>query len=281
MSFNGSGTFSINTSGQPVVTGTTISASVFNALTADLATGLSTCMLKDGTQTATAGIGFYAGTVSLPGIYFGTDTGTGFYRIGLNNVGFAVSGTKLLDLGTTVVAVTGSVTATTTISATTGMAVGGATPGAGGLAFPATQVAVANANTLDDYEEGTWTPALVCGTSGTITIASPTNAMTYTKIGRMVTVSGLFSTNAISSPVGALTLSGLPFAQGTGDTFRGGGSFYMSGGATTVTAMIWAGKSAATNINLYTRLTTGQLSSDASDVTNATDFFFNFSYFTD
>lgn len=55
MSFS-SGTFTINTSGQPVVTGTTISSTVFNALTADLATGLTTCLLKDGTQTVTANI---------------------------------------------------------------------------------------------------------------------------------------------------------------------------------------------------------------------------------
>ena len=51
-----SGTFSINSSGQPVVTGTVISSTAFNALTADLATGLSTCVLKDGTQTITANI---------------------------------------------------------------------------------------------------------------------------------------------------------------------------------------------------------------------------------
>ena len=55
MSFS-SGTFSINSSGQPVVTGTVISSTAFNALTADLATGLSTCVLKDGTQTLTANI---------------------------------------------------------------------------------------------------------------------------------------------------------------------------------------------------------------------------------
>src|SRR3990167_1550372 len=55
MSFSG-GVFSINSTGQPVVTGTTISSSVFNALTADLATGLSTTMLKDGTQIMTANV---------------------------------------------------------------------------------------------------------------------------------------------------------------------------------------------------------------------------------
>ena len=44
MSFNGSGTFVINSAGQPVVANTVISATTFNALTADLANGLSTCI---------------------------------------------------------------------------------------------------------------------------------------------------------------------------------------------------------------------------------------------
>lgn len=56
MSFNGSGTFQINTAGQPVVTGTVISSTAFNALTADLATGLSTCITKDGQTTPSANI---------------------------------------------------------------------------------------------------------------------------------------------------------------------------------------------------------------------------------
>jgi hypothetical protein len=58
MSFSGAGVFNINSSGQPVVAGTTISSSTFNALTADLATGLSTCITKDGQQTVTANIPF-------------------------------------------------------------------------------------------------------------------------------------------------------------------------------------------------------------------------------
>ncbi len=56
MSYNGSGTFLINSSGQPVVTGTTISSTAFNALTSDLATGLSTAITKDGQTTPTAHI---------------------------------------------------------------------------------------------------------------------------------------------------------------------------------------------------------------------------------
>jgi hypothetical protein len=56
MSYNGSGTFLINTAGQPVVSGTVISSTAFNALTADLATGLSTAITKDGQTTITANI---------------------------------------------------------------------------------------------------------------------------------------------------------------------------------------------------------------------------------
>jgi len=56
MSYNGSGTFVINSTGQPVVTGTVISSTAFNALTADLATGLSTALTKDGQTTPTANI---------------------------------------------------------------------------------------------------------------------------------------------------------------------------------------------------------------------------------
>ena len=56
MSYNGSGTFVINSTGQPVVTGTIISSTAFNALTADLATGLSTTLTKDGQTTPTANI---------------------------------------------------------------------------------------------------------------------------------------------------------------------------------------------------------------------------------
>ena len=56
MSYNGNGTFNINSTGQPVVAGTTISDSVFNAFTADVGTGLSTAICKDGQTTITANI---------------------------------------------------------------------------------------------------------------------------------------------------------------------------------------------------------------------------------
>ena len=56
MSYNGSGTFIINSTGQPVVAGTVITSSAFNALTTDLANGLSTAITKDGQTTVTNNI---------------------------------------------------------------------------------------------------------------------------------------------------------------------------------------------------------------------------------
>ena len=73
MSYNGSGTFQINTSGQPVVTGTVISSSAFNALTADLANGLSTAITKDGQTATTVRIPFAQGINSS----LATDTTSG------------------------------------------------------------------------------------------------------------------------------------------------------------------------------------------------------------
>lgn len=88
MSFNGAGLFQINSTGQPVVAGTNITATVHNALTADLATGLSTCICKDGQTTVTADIpmgnnkitGLKAATARTDGASIATiQDGTGVY----------------------------------------------------------------------------------------------------------------------------------------------------------------------------------------------------------
>jgi hypothetical protein len=95
MSYNGSGTFNINSTGQPVVAGTVITASAFNALTADLATGLTTAITKDGQTTTTARITFAQGvTSSLVTDSSSTSTGS---IITAGGVGIA----KALYVGTT------------------------------------------------------------------------------------------------------------------------------------------------------------------------------------
>lgn len=72
MSYNGSGTFLINSAGQPVVAGTVISSTSFNALTTDLASGLSTAITKDGQTTPTNNIPM--GGFRLTGLGAGVNT---------------------------------------------------------------------------------------------------------------------------------------------------------------------------------------------------------------
>jgi len=83
-----------------------------------------------------------------------------------------------------------------------------------GISFPATQSAQSDANTLDDYEEGTWDPIFVpaSGAFGAI-IWDTQRAATYTKIGNRVFISGAIRTDAITvdTASGAVSLGGLPF----------------------------------------------------------------------
>jgi hypothetical protein len=87
------------------------------------------------------------------------------------------------------------------------LSVGGATPTTSGtgITFPATQSASTNANTLDDYEEGTWTPSL----GGTATYNSQLGQ--YIKIGRQVTVTVILQVTTLGTG-STTTISGLPFA---------------------------------------------------------------------
>jgi hypothetical protein len=88
----------------------------------------------------------------------------------------------------------------------------------GQIKFPATQVPSADANTLDDYEEGTWTMGISFGgASDGVTYGA--NSGTYTKIGRQVTVNGLLELSSKGSSTGSALLTGLPFAIGSGLSF--------------------------------------------------------------
>ena len=85
-----------------------------------------------------------------------------------------------------------------------------------GITFPATQVAATDVNTLDDYEEGTFTPTIVGGTTagvGTYVVQSGN----YTKVGNLVTFRLYVATSAHTG-TGAMLISGLPFtSNGTGN----------------------------------------------------------------
>ena len=99
------------------------------------------------------------------------------------------------------------------------LAVGNATPSTSGagITFPATQSASSNANTLDDYEEGNWTP--VFGVPSGFTI-STLNSAFYTKIGNSVTVQCYVSLTGTGNS-SDLIIDGLPFVSKTNGYWTG------------------------------------------------------------
>ena len=92
--------------------------------------------------------------------------------------------------------------------------IGSATPttSGSGITFPATQSASTNVNTLDDYEEGTWTP-IIDGFTTSPTITYTTQLGTYTKVGRLVTFEFLVRGNRTSGGSGRIFIRGLPFTS--------------------------------------------------------------------
>jgi hypothetical protein len=86
----------------------------------------------------------------------------------------------------------------------------------GQIKFPASQNASANANTLDDYEEGTWTPTITAaGSNPSVTYNIQTGF--YTKIGRQVFIQGLIYLSSKSGGSGQARISGLPFSPANVD----------------------------------------------------------------
>ena len=67
------------------------------------------------------------------------------------------------------------------------------------------------ANLLDDYEEGTYNPTVTGRTSGGWNLAASYDTLSYTKIGRLVTIFGYFDVASDNSPSGQVQIS-LPFA---------------------------------------------------------------------
>ena len=130
-----------------------------------------------------------------------------------------------------------------TINANGAVALSGASVSATGtgITFPATQSASSDANTLDDYEEGTWTPVFAGNSpAGSATYSSQIG--TYTKIGNMVNVRfQLVATSGITGGGGVTLIRGLPFNPGGSNQNGGGGSI-----------TIWSGFATGINTsNLY------------------------------
>lgn len=93
---NGSGTMSVANS---FSSGTTISSSAMNANFSDVASEITGSLPRDGQAAMTGQLKAAAGTASAPGITFGADTDTGFYRKAGNTVGVVAGGSEVATIG--------------------------------------------------------------------------------------------------------------------------------------------------------------------------------------
>lgn len=132
---------------------------------------------------------------------------------------------------------------------------------AGQIKFPATQNASSDANTFDDYEEGTWPPTATPGTSGTITLASSSGK--YTKKGREVSISGQMVVGSVSSPVGYLSIGGLPFTGASDNTPC---SIYING-MNGMTTSVFQGKITNTTVTIFELISGGSSATAANRMT--------------
>jgi hypothetical protein len=122
-------------------------------------------------------------------------------------------------------------TTTLTLPTTNGtVVVTGTTPTLNGITFPATQVPSADANTLDDYEEGTWEPNLGGNTTYTERFGQ------YVKVGRLVTVWFDMTVNSIGTGATGI-IYGLPFTAGGVATGMPGSIGYWAATASSLTAI--------------------------------------------
>jgi hypothetical protein len=209
-----------------------------NVVTATSTTTLTNKTIA--TPTITGVTTFSAGTAALPALTTSGDTNTGIFFPAADTIAFSEGGAESmridssgnLGVGTTspsnkldvqgtvastnvarIKPLSGSNDATVILDIQAGNSSSLIKfTNAGGITFPATQVSSTNANTLDDYEEGNWTPVPVAN-SGSIT--SYTSSGSYIKIGTNVIVTGVFTLTNAGTGSSGMTVSGLPFTPGT------------------------------------------------------------------
>ena len=171
------------------------------------------------------------GAVGTPSITFTGDTNTGIWSPTADTIAFSEGGAEAMRIdssGRLLVGVAAN-------------ANGGILQLSGGITFPATAVAVSDPNTLDDYEEGTYTPTIISSGGGQTATYSVTTAR-YTKIGRVVTLDFDVALSTVSGGSGDALLSGLPFNSG-GNSAGTGVIGFVSGWATQAPTLLFSSSS--------------------------------------
>jgi hypothetical protein len=186
--------------------------------------GTSRLTVSTTAVSSTLAVDHPLGAVGTPSITFTGDLNTGIYSPAADTIAFAEGGVESARIDSSGRLLVGTSTAT---------ANGGVLELSGGITFPATAVAASNANTLDDYEEGTWTPVLADATTGGNEVTHSVQDGLYTKVGNVVTVYFRVTWTSKGSASGTVRLRGFPFtAKSTTGAYYYTGSTANSNGQT-------------------------------------------------
>jgi hypothetical protein len=238
-----------------------------NAISSSALLAANALVIGGGAGAAPATTTTGTGVVTALGVNTGT---AGAFVVNGGALGTPSSGTVTNLTGTASININGTVGATTPTTGSFTTITGSglvniSAAGAGQIQFPASQNASAGANTLDDYEEGTWTAGLTFGGGSTGITFSRLNAY-YTKIGNIVVVSLDMILSSKGSSTGDAAITGLPFAVGT------------SPNGVAVFA-VWGISDTGNVVNAYGNGTTSLNLLNAANSANANDTYFrNASY---
>lgn len=138
----------------------------------------------------------------------------------------------------------------------------------GQIVFPAAQNASANANTLDDYEEATWTP-VIGGSGGTSGQTYGSQTGTAVKIGQLVMAWFDVTLTAKGTITTSVQIQGLPFTSGGQGTAH---VAYWENLATATISIAGLVGASGTAVTLYfnTAAATTRASMTTTDIGNTT-----------
>ena len=218
--------------------------------------------------SGTNGVSDIDGDASTPAIR-GSDSNTGIF-FGTDIIGFSEGGTEC-----------GRFNASGNLQTIGTISVGNATPSTSGagITFPATQSASSDANTLDDYEEGTWTPALTFG-GNSVSLTYTNRVGHYVRIGKVVYISFAISLSNKGSSSGSAYVTGMPFATQSQSLNQFFGLLTCASNVSSwQVGASWGLMFSDSNIYLRYNQASGEGSLNESNFTNTSNFGFTGFYF--
>jgi len=206
LSGTATGTYTLG--GTPTISSPTISSPVLSGTATGTYTLGGTPTISSPTissPTVTGTTSFPDGSAAAPSIFRAGDTNTGVFFPAADTAAISTGGSERMRIDSSGnVKFVGSISVGNTTPTTSGA----------GISFPAAQSASSDANTLDDYEEGTWTPGITFG-GGSSGLTFSGRSGRYVKIGRMVYAGFQFDLSNKGSSTGSAVLTGLPISSGS------------------------------------------------------------------